>query len=425
MNSKENSKINQVTEQTLVIGIDIAKYNHYATFVDERGRVLKKAFLVKQTRKGFEQFYQEVLEGMKEFKKSDVLVGVEPTGHYWMNLAYFLEDYGIPLVIVNPMHVKRVKELDDNLQTKNDKKDALTIARLMKDGRFSHPKLLRDLAADIRSCFTLEQALIDDRTTLKNKIHRWVDKYFPELFQIFSDFGAMVLGVLETTPLPAELVNMTPEELADQCAKASHMKQRRPKLAADVIKVAHTSIGINVAPWGAKREIQCLIRQYRLIEEELAMVVQETESLIIQTADYEYLASFPGISRGTITGLLAEIGSFNDFESPRQLIKLAGLTLRENSSGTHRGEKKISKRGRRRLRALLFKAMRPILRNNLAFMKLHQYYTQRPKNPLRKKESMVVLCSKLLKILHALCTKKRKFNGEQMLADLPCLQLVA
>ena len=425
MNSKENAKINQVTEQTLVVGIDIAKYNHYAVFVDERGRVLKKAFLVKQTRKGFDTFYQEILDGMKEFGKSDVLVGVEPTGHYWMNLAYFLEDYGIPLVMVNSMHVKRVKELDDNLQTKNDKKDALTIARLMKDGRFTYPKLLRDLAADIRSCFTIEEALIDERTALKNKIHRWVDKYFPELFNVFSDFGATMLGVLETAPLPADLVTMTAAELADQCAVASQMKQRRPKITAKVIQAAQSSIGITVAPWGAKREIALLVRQYRLIEDELAMIEEQTQALIIQTPDYQYLASFPGISRGTITGLLAEIGSFNDFESPRQIIKLAGLTLRENSSGTHKGEKRISKRGRRRLRALLFKAMLPILRNNPAFMKLHEYYTQRAKNPLRKKESMVVLCSKLLKILHTLCTKKRKFDGKQMLADLHHLQVAA
>jgi hypothetical protein len=38
------------------------------------------------------------------------------------------------------MHVKRSKELDDNLPTKNDKKDALVIARLLKDGRFSYPR---------------------------------------------------------------------------------------------------------------------------------------------------------------------------------------------------------------------------------------------------------------------------------------------
>lgn len=425
MNSKVNHKINQVTEQTLIIGIDIAKYTHYATFVDERGRVLKKAFGVPQTTEGFKQFHQEILDGMEEFNKSDVLVGVEPTGHYWLNLAYYLEDLGIQVVVINPLHVKRLKEVDDNLQTKNDKKDALTIARLMKDGRFSFPKLLRDQAADIRSYFTIEEDLIKNRTLLKNKIHRWVDKYFPELFQTVSDFGAMVIGVLEVAPLPRDLAKMTPVELADQCAEVSQMKQRRPKMAAEFIRIAQSSIGITVASQGPKREIAYLIRQYRLVEQELKAVEAETEALIRQTPDFEYLNSFPGISRGTITGLLGEIGSFTDYESPRQLIKLAGLTLRENSSGTHKGEKKISKRGRKKLRALLFKAILPILRNNQAFLKLHQYYTQRQNNPLRKKESMVVLCGKLLKILHALCTKKRRFDGEQMLTDIHSLQLAS
>lgn len=422
MNSKVNHKINQVTDQTLVVGIDIAKYKHYATFVDERGREIKKAFPVPQTIEGFESLYEAILDSMKAHGKSDVLVGVEPTGHYWLNLAYFLEDRGIPLVVVNAMHVKRVKELDDNLQTKNDKKDALTIARLMKDGRFSHPKLLRDQAADIRAGYSIEEALIKERSVLKNKLHRWIDKYFPEIFQVFSDFGAMVLAVLEETPLPADIVDRTPAELADICAEAGRMKQRRPTKAAELIQAARSSVGVTVAPWGARREIASLMRQYRLIEEELESIEAELDTLITQTTEYEFLASVPGIGHRTIAGLLAEVGSFTDYESPRQLIKLAGLTLRENSSGTHNGQKKISKRGRKRLRAILFKAIRPILRNNPAFLKLHEYYTERPENPLRKKQSMVVLCSKLLKILHTLCTKQRRFDGEHMLADLHCLQ---
>src|SRR5690606_40052061 len=73
---------------------------------------------------------------------------LEPTGHYWLNLAYFLDEKGIPLVMTNPMHVKRSKELDDNLPTKHDAKDALVIARLVKDGRFSYPRILKEMEAE-------------------------------------------------------------------------------------------------------------------------------------------------------------------------------------------------------------------------------------------------------------------------------------
>lgn len=146
MNSKWNEKLNQVTENTLIVGMDIAKRTHYVCFVDERGRVLEKAFAVQQSKEGFEALYQNILHAMKVYEKTDVIVGIEPTGHYWMNLAYFLDSYGIPLVMVNPLHVKKAKELDDNLQTKNDKKDAVVIARLMKDGRFSYPRILKRIS---------------------------------------------------------------------------------------------------------------------------------------------------------------------------------------------------------------------------------------------------------------------------------------
>ncbi|MGE7924301.1 IS110 family transposase, partial [Viridibacillus arvi] len=90
MHFKMNYKINQVTDNTLVVGIDIAKRVHYACFVDERGRVMEKAFAVHQSKEGFQSLYEKIRLTMKETQKTEVVVGIEPTGHYWMNLAYFL-----------------------------------------------------------------------------------------------------------------------------------------------------------------------------------------------------------------------------------------------------------------------------------------------------------------------------------------------
>ena len=117
MNSNTNQKINQVTENTLVIGIDIAKHKHYACAIDERGRVLQKSFPFTQSRAGFDAFYEKILDLRSTHEKSEILVGFEPTGHYWMNLAAYLSAHGIPFIMVNPLHVNKSKELDDNLQT--------------------------------------------------------------------------------------------------------------------------------------------------------------------------------------------------------------------------------------------------------------------------------------------------------------------
>lgn len=76
MDFKQNQKINQVTEKTLVVGIDIAKRTHYACFVDDRGRVLQKSFSISQSGGGFELFYQRILAAMKENEKTEVIVGM-------------------------------------------------------------------------------------------------------------------------------------------------------------------------------------------------------------------------------------------------------------------------------------------------------------------------------------------------------------
>jgi transposase len=185
MDFKQNYKINQVTEKTLVVGIDIAKRTHYACIVDDRGRVLRKSFSVSQTRDGFELFYQSILTEMKEHEKTVVIVGIEPTSHYWLNLAFFLEERGIPLAMTNPMHVKRSKELDDNLPTKHDRKDALVIARLIKDRRFSYPRILKNMEAELRVGATFRSKLTEEQGSVKNMMIRWLVRYFPEFTQVF------------------------------------------------------------------------------------------------------------------------------------------------------------------------------------------------------------------------------------------------
>ena len=421
MNSNTNQKINQVTENTLVIGIDIAKKKHYACAIDERGRVLQKSFPFSQSREGFDAFYEKILALRATHEKSEILVGFEPTGHYWMNLAAYLTLHGIPFVMVNPPHVNRSKELDDNLQTKNDQKDALVIARLLRDGRFSYPRILEDVEAELRNGATLRSKIQEDLNALQNRIIRWIDRFFPEFMTVFKDFGKMAYAALEMTPLPSDIQGKTPEELLFLYRQVRGMKSPQLPKAKQLVEVAQHSIGLTEGLVMARIEIATLLTQYKLMQSQLDTLTEQLTELAKEMTEYEYLNSVPGISNVTIVELLSEVGSLTQYDHPRQLIKLAGLTLRENSSGQHKGQKRISKRGRRKLRALLFRVMMPLIRHNEAFKQLHEYYTTRTINPLRKKQSIVVLCGKLLKILHTLCKKKVNFDVSHMMKDLYCL----
>jgi len=425
MNFNTNEKINQVSENTLVIGIDIAKHKHYACAIDDRGRVLQKSFPIVQSRIGFENLYERLMALKAAYDKQEILVGFEPTGHYWMNLAAFLTTYGIPFVMVNPMHVNRSKELDDNLQTKNDQKDALVIARLMRDGRFSYPRHLEGIEAELRNGSTLRSKIQEDLNALQNRIIRWLDRFFPEFTQVFKSFGKMAYAVLEMTPLPTDIVGKSPEELLSLYRQVDGMKCPQLPKAKQLVEVAESSIGLTEGLVMAKFEIATLLSQHKMMQAQLDELTAKLVELAKQMTDYEYLGSVPGIGDVTIVDLLSEVGSLTQYAHPRQLIKLAGLTLRENSSGQQKGQKRISKRGRRKLLALLFRVMMPLILHNPAFKQLHEYYTTRTINPLRKKQSIVVLCGKLLKILHALCKKKTMFNEHQMMTDFASLQTAA
>src|SRR5690625_1511133 len=106
-----------------------------------------------------------------------------------------------------------------------------------------------------------------------------------------------------------------------------------------------------------------------------------------------------GVSVLTVAGFFAETGDLSNYKDPRQIIKLAGLNLKMNQSGLFKGKTSITKRGRKRLRSLLYQVARPLSIHNDGFKELHAYYRNRATNPLTGKQSFVALSRKLVKIL--------------------------
>lgn len=58
----------------------------------------------------------------------------------------------------------------------------------------------------------------------------------------------------------------------------------------------------------------------------------------------------------TVSGFIAEVGDIGRFDNPKQLQKLVGYTIVANESGKHSGESRISYRGRKCLRYVLYEA---------------------------------------------------------------------
>ncbi|MGF7186970.1 transposase [Desulfitispora alkaliphila] len=419
MNYTQNQKISQVKPSTLIIGIDIAKDSHVARALDYRGIEFGKRLVFDNRMHGYQQLLDWVTKHKEENDKTNVIFGVEPTGHYWFNLAYFITDKGYDFVLVNPMHVKRSKELDDNSPTKNDTKDAKVIAQLIKDGRYSVPNLLEGVHAELRQGVKIRDQLVKHQMSVEGRIQNTIQRYFPEFLDVFGDWrGKAALCTLKKFPLPSEIKKMTPEEVLEKW-KPSVKRGIGISRAKKLVDAAKNSVGIKVGTQFAKHELETLIAQYELYQKQLAELDTELEALVDKMPGAKEMKAIPGLGAVTVALFYSEVGDITKYSHPQQLVNLAGLSLKEHSSGKYKGQTRINKRGRSRLRRALYLAIRPLVAHNQTFKTLHNYYTKRPERPLKKQQSLIALCCKLLRVLFAIAQKQCEFDGSKLLKGLP------
>ena len=418
MKYSQNEKIAQVTEKTLIVGVDIASMTHFARAFDFRGIELGKIIRISNDAQGFRLFKLWVNELKGKYNRDTVMVGMEPTGHYWFNFAQFLKDSGIRIVLVNPFHVKRSKELDDNNPTKNDRKDPKTIAMLVKDGRYQVPYVPEGLYSELRTAMETRWHIVQGLNAIGNRVKRWLSIYFPEFSKVFSAWeGKGALIVLKEFPTPEKVLQKGVDGIAARWRK-DKLRPLGLKRAIRLVEAAKNSVGVREGLRAAETSLRMLLAEYEMKKQQLEEIMVLVEELIYQIPGIKEVLKIKGIGLVTAAGFMAEVGDLSRFDHPKQIQKLAGLNIRENSSGKHKGKTTISKRGRRRLRALLFQGIMPVVAKNPEFRRLHQYYTTRAQNPLKKKQSLILLCCKLIRIIFALMKKQVAYDPQKMMNDI-------
>lgn len=422
MNYNQNRKIAQITPSTLVVGIDIAKDKHVARAQDDRGYEFGKRLIFENRIHGFQQLLDWVSRLQKENDKSQVVFGAEPTGHYWLSLAYYLIAKDYRFVLVNPMHVKKAKELDDNSPTKNDTKDARVIAQMVKDGRYSVPNLLDGIYAELREAVKLRDQLIKQLTIVEGRIQNNLQRYFPEFEDVFRDWdGKTALFTLRKFPYPSDIRGMTSDEVLAQW-KTVVKRGVGIKRAEKLVGKAKKSVGIEIGLRFGKRELHSLLDQHDLYQKQLGELDCEIAEILQDIPGAQEMMAIKGLGVTTVATFFAEVGDLAKYHHPQQLVNMAGLSLREHSSGKYKGQTKITKRGRKKLRKALYLAVRPLVASNPTFKALHTYYTTRPERTLKKQQSLIALCGKLLRVLFAVGKKQCEFDGSKLLKGLPQIE---
>jgi transposase len=398
-------KRSSIKPDTLVVGIDLAKHTHVARARFSDGSYTRPV-KVPNNRAGFLALSEQI-GAWKARPDSAVIVGVESTGSYGVNLVRWLAEYGCRVVLVPSLHVCREKELLDNGRGTSDDKDALIIADLIARGQYLGFVTLSDACLELRPLVSLRTRLVREQTGWLNALHQTMDVLFPEFETVFAGLSRpnvrVVLGRFGTVAAarahsPTEMRRLLAR---DGAVRLSMAKLRRLKAAAA------ESIGPLEVSASQERSLREMLETLSTLEARIAGLEAEIVRLLEQLPESEYLMSVKGVGAMTAAVILAETGGLAQYSCASAVLKLAGLNLYQVSSGQYQSGRHISKRGRSQLRRALYMVA---VQHAKRGWPLEPYYTALVARGKPKTVALTAVCCRLVRLLYALVRDGRCYR---------------
>lgn len=414
--NKQIAKRQRIKRTTLVIGMDIGNGFNAMCLMNKEGEVLGKYPWIYNTRKGFD-FFTKVIEAMKAKKGfKDVLIGMEPTGHYWRKIAYFAKGKGYEVRFVRTTALRHQRELDESSSAKSDVRDAVTIANITREGKYIDTVIEDGVLRQLRTLAHVRERIQRYNTGSKHALRAVLDDYFPELKDIFWSMKSRGLwAVLENSPFPEDVMKIGLRRLTELIAKSSRRKGAAAKKAAELYQAARETVGLKEIGLADRYRVKMYLEEVQRSEERLKEIEKQMKKLLEEVPSAKQILSIPGVGVLSCAVFLGELGNPSNFQHAKQIIKYAGYDPQENDSGQRIGRKIISKKGRWLLRKYLyFMSMRAIHRSEF----FREYYQRKIKRgnrfgqPLKKKEALCAVAIKLIKVIFALLRDKRAFTAK-------------
>ncbi len=353
--------IPMLAHETIYIGVDVGKFRHVAGFLSRT--LLQRhghfegcpTFTFEQSREGFRAFVDHIRE-YTPLEQATVLL--EHTGHYHKNLEQYLLELDITVYRIH------VQERPKGMM-KTDKRDALGLAnRLytqlelgaqvadkMQLVRRSVPPT--KAAAQLRGLTQHRYELSHHSTQLRNKLTSIIDELFPEFVQVFRDPNLpTALAFREALPTPHVLATANLSALRE--LRRSNFPSEAQLLHLQ--QLAAQTIGIKDVDRlrGLLLEQQLLIKELRLVQEHLEVLLTEISDIVTNCREGQILLSLPPIGPIQAATIIAAIGTIANFEKASELKAYFGWAPRRDQTGVSFDQTKLARRGVRPVKQMLF-----------------------------------------------------------------------
>ncbi len=401
-------KREQAQQAAAIVGVDAGKFKHVLV-VRPKACPDSKPFAFETSRSGFDQAVR-FIKSLVSASPAEMLVGIEFAGNYGFTFAHYLHQLGFRVVSVLPSHTKSWKDVAHNLNLKTDAKDAAGITDLAWQGHFVKFAFLQSRYAELRYLVSSRERLQIVRKGCITRLRTVLQVVFPEFEGEFRSIVDLTpLSLLEAFPGPQELLAARKSKVLSLLRRTSRNHVGAAKYER-LCEAARATLALEVARGALKTEIALLIERYRVYERQLATVEATMVAALDGLPETPALLSMPLVGPISAAAFLGAVGDPQAYDSSREILRLAGLTLTERSSGIHKGEPRISKRGRPGLRAMAYMlAVRGIAKGR---MFRPEYDRLMARNGGKAHKALIAIARRALRIMFSVARSRRIWTPE-------------
>ena len=390
----------------ILVGIDIGKNKHTFSMVDkETGEILSNPSEFNNNQEGF----LLLIKKMSSYAKSELLIGMEDTGHYHFALLKYLLDSRYTVALINPTTTDLTRKLQGGI-TKNDPLDSLTICDVIGSNQRKKPyritKINRFDLYEQKQLTRHHHNLKEELNIYKCRLQKCIDIVFPEFNSLFrSKYGIVYMNILKTFSSADAVANADIRNIR-KCFEFKGQGKRISLSAEQLKRTAKSSIGIPSA--AEEIQIRHLVSQIELLEEQLSEIDKKIEEFSLQ--NNSPILSIPGISHFSGTSILAELGDICNYSKASQIIKFAGVAPYHYESSQFTAQHTaITKKGSRYLRKTLYQIILPVIIHNEVF---YAYYNKKLAEGKGHRCAQGHCIRKLLRIIYHLLSTEQPFSPE-------------
>lgn len=390
----------------ILVGIDIGKNKHTFSIVDKgTSEILLNPSVFDNNQTGF--LY--LVKKLSNYTKSELLIGMEDTGHYHFALLKYLLDNRYTVALINPTTTDLTRKIQGGI-TKNDTLDSITICDVISSNQRKKPyritKVNRFDLYEQKQLTRHHHNLKEELNIYKNRLQKCIDIVFPEFNSLFnSKYGIVYMSVLKTFSSANAIANADIRSIR-KCFEFKGQGGRISLSAEELKTAAKISIGIPSA--AEEIQIRHLVCQIELLEEQLSEIDKRIEEFSVK--NNSTILSIPGISHFSGTSILAELGDICNYQKASQIIKFAGVAPYHYESSQFTAQHTpITKKGSRYLRKTLYQIILPVINNNEVF---RTYYNKKLAEGKGHRCAQGHCIRKLLRVIYHLLTTGQQFSPE-------------